>query len=113
MFKTDIEFKKGVLFIRVSGILDKTNSIKLKKEIIPLILKNGFKYVVLNLNQVNLIDEDGIKAIDEINDAVLKFNGKTTLIDGKKIEKKIKGTIIDNILYKVKNERIALGIFEL
>ena len=113
MFKTDIEFKKGVLFIRVSGVLDKTNSSKLKKEIIPLILKNGFKFVALNLNGVNLIDEYGINAIDEINDAVLRFNGKTTLIDGKRIEKKIKGTIIDNILYKVKNERVALGVFEL
>lgn len=113
MFETNIEYKKGVLFIRISGSLDKTNSYKLKKEIIPLILENGFKYVVLNLNEVDVLDNYGIDAIDEINDVVLKFNGKTTLIDTKKVEKKIKGTLIDKILYKVKNERTALGVFEL
>lgn len=113
MFETNIEYKKGVLFIRITGSLNKENSYKLKKEIIPLILKNGFKYVVLNLNEVDILDNYGIEVIDEINDVVLKFNGKTTLIDTKKIEKKIKGTLIDKILYKVKNERTALGIFEL
>ena len=113
MFETNIEYKKGVLFIRITGSLNKENSYKLKKEIIPLILKNGFKYVVLNLNEVDILDNYGIEVIDEINDVVLKFNGKTTLIDTKKVEKKIKGTLIDKILYKVKNERTALGIFEL
>ena len=113
MLETNIEFKKGVLFIRIIGSLNKENSYKLKKQIIPLILKNGFKYVVLNLNGVDILDNYGIEVIDEINDVVLKFNGKTTLIDSKKIEKKIKGTLIDNILYKVRNERMALGVFEL
>ncbi len=113
MFETNIEYRKGVLFIRITGSLNKENSYKLKKEIIPLILKNGFKYVVLNLNEVDILDNYGIEVIDEINDVVLKFNGKTTLIDTKKVEKKIKGTLIDKILYKVKNERTALGIFEL
>lgn len=113
MFETNIEYKKGVLFIRISGSLDKINSYKLKREIIPLILKNGFKYVVLNLNEVNVLDDYGIEVLDEINNAVLRFNGKTTLIDGKKIEKKIKGTLIDKILYKVRNERMALEVFEL
>ena len=113
MFETNIEYKKGVLFVRISGSLDKTNSNKLRKDVIPLILENGFKYVVLNLNNVDVLDNYGIDVIDEINDAVLRFNGKTTLIDSKKIESKIKGTLIDNILYKVKNERTALGVFEL
>ncbi len=113
MFETNIEYKKGVFFISVSGSLNKENSYKLKKEVIPVILKNGFKYVVLNLNDVDVLDNYGIEVIDEINDVVLKFNGKTTLIDSKKIEKKIKGTLIDNILYKVRNERMALGVFEL
>ena len=113
MLETNIEYKRGVLFIRISGSLDKENSNKLKKEVIPLILENGFKYVVLNLNGVNILNEDGIKALDDINNAVLKFNGKTTLIDNKKTEEKIKGTLIYNVLYKVKNERMALGVFEL
>lgn len=113
MFETNIEYKKGVLFVRIVGSLDKNNSIKLRKEIIPLIIKNGFKYVVLNLNNVDILDNFGIEVIDQINDAVLKFNGKTTLIDSKRIEKKIKGTLIDKILYKVRNERTALGVFEL
>ena len=105
MLETNIEYKRGVLFIRISGSLDKENSNKLKKEVIPLILENGFKYVVLNLN--------GVNTLDDINNAVLKFNGKTTLIDNKKTEEKIKGTLIYNVLYKVKNERMALGVFEL
>ena len=113
MYKTNIEFKKGVLFIRMEGILDKKTSVKTRKEIIPIILKNGFRYVVLNLNSINYIDSYGIELLDEINNLVIKFNGKTTLIKNKKIENIIKGTLIENVLYKVKNEKSALGVFEL
>ena len=113
MFKTNIEFRKGVLFIKVDGVLDKKNSSELKRSIIPLLLKNGFKYVVLNLDDVNYIDSYGIDVIDDINNIVIKFNGKTTLIKNNNIEKKIHGTLIDNVLYRVKNEKMALGVFEL
>lgn len=113
MFKTNIEYKKGILFIRVDGILDKKNSKELKNSVIPILLKNGFRYVVLNLNDVNYIDSFGIDLIDDINNIVMKFNGKTTLIKNKKIEKKLEGTLVEKILYKVNNEKSALGVFEL
>lgn len=113
MFKTNIEFKKGILFVRLEGELDKKNSKELKKSLIPILLKNGFKYVVLNLDNVNYIDSFGIEFIDQINDIVMKFNGKTTLIKNKKIERILKGTLVENILYRVKNETTALGVFEL
>lgn len=113
MFKTNIEFKKGVLFVRIEGELNKTNTIDLRKSIIPILLKNGFRYVVLNLNDIDYLDNYGIELIEEINDIVVRFNGKTTLIKNKKIDKILKGTLIENILYKVKNEESALGVFEL
>ncbi len=113
MFKIDVKFKKGVLFIRIEGELDEKNSKESRKSIIPILLKNGFKYVVLNLDDVNYIDNYGIELIEEINNIVMQFNGKTTLIKNKKIEKLLKGTLVENILYKVKNEALALGVFEL
>ncbi len=113
MFKTDIEFKKGVLFVRIDGELNKTNSIDLRKSIIPLLLKYGFRYVVLNLDNVNYIDNYAMELFEEINDIVIKYNGKTTLIKNRKLDKLLKGSLIEKILYKVKNEKSALGVFEL
>ncbi len=113
MLKTNVEYKKGIFFIRLEGPINKESSIKLKKEIIPLLLKNGFKYVVLNLNDVEYIDSYGIDLIDEINDIVMRFGGKTTLIKNKKVERMLSGSIIDNILYRASSETSALGVFEL
>ena len=55
MLKINMEFSKGILWIRLDGILNKTTSNTFDDEVIPVILKHGIKYVVVNLDKVNVI----------------------------------------------------------
>ena len=54
MLKINMEFSKGILWIRLDGILNKTTSNTFDDEVIPVILKHGIKYVVVNLDKVNM-----------------------------------------------------------
>jgi len=58
----DFIFKKGILFVRLKGVINKNTSNLFTKEIDPLILDNGIRNVVFNVSELNYIDEDGISA---------------------------------------------------
>ena len=63
MLEYDFIYKKGILFIRLKGDINKKTSKVLVDEIDPLVLDNGIKNVVLNVGKLNNIDNDGILAI--------------------------------------------------
>ena len=54
MLKVDFEFYKGILFVRLRGILNKYNL--LSADFFSLINYIGFKYVVFNINSIRQID---------------------------------------------------------
>ena len=101
MFKIDMEFKKGIFFIRLEGTLTKSNVNEFIEECIPVILKHGIKYVVVNLDKVNAIDLKGIEALMEINDVVRANNGI------------IKEYDYNNNFFETSNELTALGVMKL
>ena len=63
MLDIDMRFKQGILFIRLSGILNGDTCMKLEESISTLIEDNGIKYVLFNLNNLDYIDKYGIKLI--------------------------------------------------
>ncbi len=52
--KTNIEFKKGYLFVRVNGSLNNSEYQLNKIDISNIIKKIGIKYLVLHFNKVSL-----------------------------------------------------------
>ena len=54
------EFRKGILFIRLVGELNKNTSLKLKEEITDMIEDNGITNVVFNVANLISIDIFGI-----------------------------------------------------
>lgn len=115
MFKIDMEFKKGIFFIRLEGTLTKEHTKEFIEECIPVILKHGIKYVVINLDKVNKLDLKGIEALMEINDIVSSNNGKTTLcsLSNKEVKNIIKEYDYNNEFYETSNELTALGVMNL
>lgn len=115
MLEIEMEFKKGIFFIRLMGILTKNSSKKLINECIPVILKHGIKYIVINLDKVNQIDLKGIEALMEINDIVRSNNGKTTLcsLSNKEVKRIISDYDYDNSFYETSNELTALEVMSL
>ncbi len=115
MLKIDMEFKKGILFIRLDGSLNKRNIEKFSNEVIPVILKHGLKYVVVNLDKVNTIDVNGIESLMELNEIVSNLNGKTTLcsLTSKDVKTKLKESDYNDKFFETSNELTALGVMKL
>lgn len=76
------------MFIRLNGILSKETGKSLSVKLKELIYKYGFKYFVLNLQELSFIDEDGISILKNRYKDMLTNNGKLIICNN------------DNDLYK-------------
>ncbi len=63
MLKMDLEYERGIFFIRLDGTLNRKSSYKLNNYIIPVIKKHHLKRVIINLENLKEIDNTGINAI--------------------------------------------------
>lgn len=82
MFKVLMEFRKGILFVRLYGTLsDKTLDI-FRKEVKEVIIESGIRYLVLNIDNLESINEDGIKEIKQLKKVVKKMDGEFFLFGG-------------------------------
>lgn len=107
MLTINMEIRKGILFIRLKGTLNKNTVKYLKEEVTNLLKDNGIRNILFNLEQLNSIDKYGIKELD--NDLkICKNNRGISLLCGinQNIIKKI------NCLkeYEIKNELEALQL---
>ena len=73
--KINTEFRKGIMFIRINGCLNELNLDSIKYE--------DFKYIVFNFDNLLSIDSYAISYIIELNDKILKNNGKIFICDSK------------------------------
>lgn len=63
MLNIDLEFRKGILFIRLDGKLVKNTASKFNEEVNNMIKLNGIRNVVINLSNLEEIDLKGINLI--------------------------------------------------
>ena len=76
MLNLNIEYNKGILFVRLNGNLDRTSSYKINKYLIPVILKQKIKYLVYNFSNLESLDEDGKDALLNTESAIQTNKGK-------------------------------------
>ncbi len=115
MLKINMEFSKGILWIRLDGLLNKTTSNTFDDEVIPVILKHEIKYVVVNLDKVNVIDLKGIESLISLNEVVRSMNGKTTLcsLTNREVKNILNKSEYNNTFYETSNELTALGVMKI
>lgn len=101
MLNINLEFRKGVLFVRLEGILNKDSVVKLKNEVSLIIKDNGIQNVVFNLSKLDNIDIKGINSLLYCYEIVNKNKGKV-MICGMK----------DNVANKIKRSRLLNYIKE-
>lgn len=99
MLKTNMEFRKGILFIRLKGDLNK-NTIK-------GVIDDDFKYIVLNIDNMYSIDSYSIQYLNKLNRSVLEDEGKMIICDKFNISRKLLKDIP-----KIDNEFDAFKLFE-
>jgi len=115
MLKINMEFKKGILFIRLDGSFNKKTVKKFDNEVLPIILMNKVMYVVINLDKVYLIDKEGVESRMELENIVRDFKGKTTLcgLTSKYVKTKIEEADYDMKFYETNNELTALKVMKI
>lgn len=105
MLNINMEFRKGILFVRLDGELTKKTVAIINKEVISKILKGGINNVVYNLENLKVIDLKGIHALlytYELN----KNNHGTTSICGinANVEKIIRKSRMLNYVNEIGSE---------
>ena len=79
MLDIDMQFKKGILIVRLKGILNPETIPYFKKDLEKVIEANGIKYVLLNIKHLSFIDSIGLNAIKRCYSLVVNHGGKLIL----------------------------------
>lgn len=79
MIDTDIEFRKGVLFIRINNTLKEKEYLASSNEIKELVSQIGIKYLVINFNEESVDNDFKLKLIINNYEYLKKISGKLLL----------------------------------
>lgn len=63
MLEISLEFRKGILFVRLIGELKKETISLLQTEVTDMVLCNGIQYIVFNIGELTHIDMKGMSAL--------------------------------------------------
>lgn len=79
MLEINLEFVRGMLFVRLDGVLDEYTYTKLSDCLDMMIHEKGLKYFVINLENLDTIDESGLQAIIDRYFDVTLHDGKLVI----------------------------------
>ena len=102
MLKVDMEYDKGILYVRLNGVLERKVSYKINNYIVPTVLKHKVKYLVFNLLELKDIDESGMDALLNTKCAIRTNRGKIWLCE-----------VSDEVREKIKRLRMKIASNEL
>ncbi len=108
MLDIDMEFKHGILIVRLIGILNGDTISLLKSDLEQVIKTNGIKYVLLNLKKLSYIDNYGLEAIKHSYKQIKNNKGKLILCGINKLFNN--NQILTEDLYQVNEEVTAYEI---
>ena len=114
MLNVGTEFRKGILFVRLRGHLNKDTINKLNKRVTNIVKENGIRNIVFNFTNLKSIDIKGINAIF-YNYELCKNNEGMSMFCGnnEKIKDKLKKSRLINYVYEIKDELNAIRILNL
>ena len=108
MLDISMEFKKGILFVRLKGIINGDTVSYLDDNLTNIVKDNGIKYLLINFDNIDYIDEYGIDVIRKNYNIINENKGKLILCGMHKILS-YNINLIEN-LYQINEER---GVFDL
>ncbi len=103
MIDYSIEFTKGILFIRLCGVLNRFNEKDIQNDIFEIIKSAGIRYLVYNLEDLTLEEDVELFYLSEY---LIKEN------DGKMIICGDKNNILSDNFDNTIDELSALKVFE-
>ena len=114
MLNVGTEFRKGILFVRLKGHLNKDTIDKLNKRVTKVVKENGIRNIVFNFSNLKSIDIKGINAIFYNYELCKKNEGRSLMCgNNDNIRKKLKRSRLINYVYETSNELTAIKILNL
>ena len=77
MIDYNVEFTKGVLFVRLNGLLNNDNYIDIQNELFDVIKDGGIKYLVFNIENLDI--EEDVPLFKSCEEKVKDNDGKMLL----------------------------------
>ena len=114
MLNVGTEFRKGILFVRLRGHLNKDTVDKMNKRVTKIVKANGIRNIVFNFTNLKSIDIKGINTIF-YNYELCKNNEGISMFCGNndKIRDRLKKSRLINYVYEIKDELSAIRILNL
>lgn len=114
MLNVGTEFRKGILFVRLRGHLNKDTIDKLNKRVTKIVKENGIRNIVFNFTNLKSIDIKGINAIFYNYELCRNNQGRSLMCgNNNKISKKIKKSRLVNYVYEIPDELSAIKILNM
>lgn len=111
MLNINMEFIRGMLFVRLEGILDSNTYTKLSDCLDTMIHEKGLKYFVINLANLEYIDENGIESLIARYFDVILHDGKLVICGyNDKLNKNLE---LDNAFNQIESTNNELGALKL
>lgn len=112
MLEINMEFRKGILFVRLRGVLDRLTIKKLNTEVTELIKDNGIKNIVFNVDELNFIDTKGVNSLLYNYELCKTNDGEVMLcgINNPYVRNEINNSKILNYMCEVSDELNAIKL---
>jgi len=106
MLKITMEFRKGILFIRLNGKFIQSESIKFKRLVIDKIKEKGIRSVVFNIRELKEIDLKGIHNFLYVYEVCQNNEGRVLICElyDSPIFEKLKRKRVFQYIETIKNE---------
>ncbi len=110
MLDIETEFRKGIFFIRLNGVLSKKTVYLLNEKVTKIIETNGFKNIVFNVENLVYIDIKGISTLFYNYEISRNNQGKIVFcgLKNESVRKKIKNSRLLNYIKEINDELVAL-----
>jgi anti-anti-sigma factor len=111
MLDISLEFVRGMLFVRLEGVLDSNTCSKLSDCLDTMIHEKELKYFVINLEYLDYIDESGLQSIIDRYFDVALHDGKLVVCGYNNQFKK--NLEIENVFDQIERTSNELGALKL
>lgn len=115
LLQTLVEYRKGILFIRLIGNLVKETVPILEIDVNTIIKENQIRYIVINMEELENIDRKGIHMLYYIYELSKKNKGNTLICNLKKeeVKKRLKQNRIFHYIKEIRNELVAFELIKI
>ncbi len=111
--RINIEYRNGILFVRLKGILTKKTVNKLNKKVTFIVSNNGIRNIVFNVSKLSKLDYKGIHSLLYNYELSKRNNGRVFICGiNDQIKDIVKNTHLLKYIYEISSELCAMKVLK-